>query len=302
MTPSASYVCPVCRGALSLVGGQLTCAGCSATYAIVDGIPHLVPADLSGDAALQAGWFDSDVAAEFEIERPRGVPALYAWLLREKFRRSVSGLQLRGASVLTVCGGSGMEAEFLARSGAHVTTIDVSPGAARRARERARRHRFDLDVAVADATRLPFRDESVDIVYVHDGLHHLENPYQGLGEMARVAAVGVSVTEPATAAVTALAVRLGVAEEYEEAGNRVARLDGRRVAAVLEDAGFRVLSRDRYGMFYRHEPGWGMKLFSHPLALPAALAALRSANVLAGRVGNKLVVTAVRTDAKRAAG
>jgi ubiquinone/menaquinone biosynthesis C-methylase UbiE len=44
---------------------------------------------------------------------------------------------------------------------------------------------------VADAERLPFPDRSIDVVYVHDGLHHLARPEAGLAEMTRVARLAV---------------------------------------------------------------------------------------------------------------
>ena len=77
-------------------------------------------------------------------------------------------------------------------------------GTSPRARQRAlrsvrRRHGLEIEAVTADATRLPFADRSFDVVLVHDGLHHLEDPWLGLAEMARVARHTVSVTEPAEA-------------------------------------------------------------------------------------------------------
>ena len=134
-----------------------------------------------------ATFFDEQVDHEFELERPSGSPQLYGWFLAEKFRRSVTDLSLQQLSALVVCGGSGMDGEFLARQCARVISSDISLGAAQRARERANRHGVDIDVVVADAELLPFPDRSIDLVYVHDGLHHLDRPLEGLGEMARVA-------------------------------------------------------------------------------------------------------------------
>src|SRR5205807_314906 len=135
----------------------------------------------------QANFFDREEAAEFEIIRPHGTPALYRWLLEEKFRRGVAGvisaLRGSGAMALVVCGGSGMDAEFLTSTGARVITSDISIGAAQRARERARRYGLPIMAIVADVERLPFRDRAVDLVYVHDGLHHLADPQNGLREM-----------------------------------------------------------------------------------------------------------------------
>jgi SAM-dependent methyltransferase len=286
--------CVSCRADLAVGDSERACQSCGRSYAVVDGIPVII-ADADGaHARLQAQWFDDEVNAEWEIERPYGGPVLHRWLLAEKFRRSVANLDLRGLTALVVCGGSGMDAEFLAQSGAHVISSDISPGAGRRARERARRHEVQIDVVVADAERLPFPDRSIDVVYVHDGLHHLERPLKGLAEMARVARTAVCVTEPARAALTALAVRVGVALEHEEAGNRVARLTPHEVRSTLAARGFRIVIAERYGMYYRHEPGRIVRLLSAPGAFAVARIGFRAANRLLGPAGNKLVVMAAR--------
>lgn len=248
----------------------------------------------SAHSEAQATFFDEQVDEEYEVTRPHGSPRFHRWLLAEKFRRSVSGLDLAGARVLVVCAGSGMDAEFLTRAGADVTATDVSPGAVRRTAERARRFGLDLQTTVADVEHLPFADGSFDVVYVHDGLHHLEDPERGLREMARVAARAVSLTEPAAAAATRAAIHARLAEEREEAGNIVARLDPRGVVRVLRELGFEPLRAQRYGMLYRHKPGVPAQVLSMPGVFELARASLRIANAIAGRLGNKLVVVAVR--------
>ena len=296
------YVCPACRGELSEAasGSVLRCAACDVDYRVVDGIPVFTTEDSvssASDKAKQAAFFDNE-DSEFEISRPHGTPLLYQHLLAEKFDRATSRLRVvaDGASALVVCGGSGMDAEFLARAGARVVSSDISLGAARRARERAARFGFSLSPVVADVEHLPFRDRAFDLVYVHDGLHHLERPLEGLGEMTRVAAKAVSVTEPARAAITALAVRLGLAQAREDAGNEVMRLTADELCSELRAAGFQVLEARRYGMVYRHHPGQVARLLSHRLVLPVVEAGSRGFNVVAGRYGNKLAVQAIRDE------
>ena len=285
-------VCPACRGELEAGTARARCE-CGREYAIEDGIPVLL-VDSSELADRQAEWFDHEADAEWEIERPQGGPVLHEWLLQEKFRRSVRGIDLRGATALVVCAGSGMDAELLARAGAEVIALDVSLGALRRAVERKRRHRFELLAVVGDAARLPFRDASVDVVFVHDGLHHLDDPLAGLAEMARVARSAVCVSEPARAWITAVAVRAGLALDREEAGNRVGRLDAEAVEAELGKRGFRILESQRYGMYYRHEPGRMVRLLSYRGLCTVSKASFRLANSVAGRFGNKLAVVAIR--------
>ena len=65
----------------------------------------------------------------------------------------------------------------------------------------------------------------------------------------------VCVVEPANAGVTRVAIRAGLAQEREEAGNRVARLTQSAVEDELRRHGFAIARSERYAMFYRHTPG-----------------------------------------------
>jgi SAM-dependent methyltransferase/glycosyltransferase involved in cell wall biosynthesis/uncharacterized protein YbaR (Trm112 family) len=296
--------CPACREDLAWEPDAASCTGCGKSFPIVEGVCVLLPSGTdagstgSSQKLGQASFFDEgEGGAEFEITRPHGAPQLHRWLLEAKMRRGTDELEavLAGGTAVSVCGGSGMDAEHLARAGASVICADISLGAALRARERAKRYGLPITPVVADAEALPLRSESVDLAYVHDGLHHLERPEAGLAEMARVARRAVSVTEPAQAAITRFAVKLGLALEREEAGNRVARIAPRDFARELERRGFGSLKAERYAMFYRHVPGPAIRVLSlWPLA-PLARFAYRIANLVVGRFGNKLVVRAQRT-------
>jgi SAM-dependent methyltransferase len=304
-------------GHLQEQSDSYTCSACVRTYAIVEGTPvfvdlgaaqhdeldhphggpgHRISTATQDHKAAQSAYGDRTEHAEFEIERPLGAPGLYGFFLREKVRRSLEPFngRLDGWTALVVCGGSGVDAEFLALAGASVISSDLSLGAARRVRERARRHGVSIIPVVADVEHLPFADRSVDLVYVHDGLHHLEDPSAGIVEMARVARHAVCINEPARATVTAIGVRLGLALDREEAGNRVARLDPAATTSLLTSTGFRVVRAARYAMYYRHHPGRLMAILSRRPVLRLAIGWWRIANRLVGRFGNKLTVVAVR--------
>lgn len=310
-------VCPACAGRLRVEGQGLVCSACGRTYSVADGTPVFVDESVAqhdeldhlGDdhghndlptsdahKAAQSAFFDRADLAQFEIERPFGSPALYRFLLTEKFRRSLEPFngRLDGWTALTVCGGSGMDAEFLAAAGASVISSDLSLGAATRVRQRIGRHATSITPIVADVEHLPFADRSVDLVYVHDGLHHLEDPSAGIAEMARVARRAVCISEPAQAVATSIGVRLGLALDREEAGNRVARLELGATTAALEAAGFRIVRSDRYAMYYHHVPGRLTAFLSRRPLLPVAVLGWRVANRIVGRFGNKLTIVAVR--------
>jgi SAM-dependent methyltransferase/uncharacterized protein YbaR (Trm112 family) len=302
-------VCPACHGRLVWSELRLDCAGCSHSYEVRDGIPLLIgnpyasahdEIDHSAEEAQkrnQAMYFDRQASEDFEITRPHGAPRLYGWLLWEKFRLSLLGVNenLGGLTALAVCGGSGMDAEFLIRSGASVITCDISFGAACRVAKRARRYGFKVLSIVGDAERLPLGDRSVDLVYVHDGLHHLIDPVVGLREMARVASRYVSVSEPYQAAITSVAVHLGLAKEFEDGGNRVSRLRFSAAHRELAEWGFGPSAMRRYIMYYRHKPGSIFRVLSAPGVFWVACQLWTVANALLGRFGNKVAIVAVRS-------
>ncbi len=248
------------------------------------------PLAQDGSRSRQRHFYDEECDPEFEIARPHGCGRLYGFLIEDKFRTGIAvlGLDISGMSVLEICCGSGMMAEKFAQAGAKVTGTDFSLAAISRAQERSGRYHFDATFLVADAENLSFADRSFDIVAVHDGLHHLDNPERAIREMARVARRGVLILDPAQAALTKLAVGLGIAVDVEEAGNPVKRLAPKAVAAILRREGFERIAFRRTLMYYPHEPYRWFAWFDNPVLFFLFQAAFSSMNMVLGRWGNKL--------------
>lgn len=290
--------CPRCRRGLSWDEASTICDTCSTAYPIVEGIASLLPTPLRDDPykLSQADSHDIPGSGRFEGTRPRRTPRFYGLLMEEKLSRSVSALrrQLAGSTAVVICAGSGMDAEFLARQGASTLAFDVSIESCKRTNARAQETGLPILAVLGDAEHLPLRDSSVDLAYVHDGLHHLENYFSGLGEMLRVAGQAISISEPTQAVATAVSVRFGLSEEVEESGNTVHRMPIGSVVKFLSEQGFRPVKAQRYAMYYRHEPGPVVRLLSRERLAPASLVAFRIANRIIGPVGNKMSVQAVR--------
>lgn len=247
--------------------------------------------------ARQRDYHDHGVAdPEFEITRPRGGGRFYSFLMEYKVRAAVGLLAegLRGATVLDVCSGSGMDAELLSRLGAHVVCLDISTGALNRAAERSRRYGVAYGLVGGDVERLPMRDKAFDYAFVHDGLHHLMDPEGAISEMVRVSRRGAIITEPAEAMLTAILIKLHVLSPFEEAGNRVHRLHPRRLKPLFARLGFPLVRYRRYLVKYPHRPGRLFRLFDRPgLYELARFTFLVVGARLLGAAGNKLAIVAL---------
>jgi glycosyltransferase involved in cell wall biosynthesis/SAM-dependent methyltransferase len=254
-----------------------------------------------GNAALarQLQFYRERVDEEEEITRPRGYPRPVQYLLEFKWRKALELLwkiaPANGSSaesVLVICGGSGMESEYLARRGFRVTALDISPEAIARARVRRQRFGVTYELLVGDAERLPFPDGSFDFVFVHDGLHHLPDAYCGVAEMLRVARRAIILAEPADAALTRLAVRLGISGKYEDAGNFVYRLDPQRLAGLFRTHGVECWALRRDLVYYQPWTFRFYRLFHSQPMFRLFQALFHVGNTLIGRWGNSLKAVA----------
>jgi uncharacterized protein YbaR (Trm112 family) len=288
--------CPACGNRLSFVVGSICCLGCDRRYDEEQGVPILLQ-DESRTAYKEQQARSHDKAgsaadSEFEMTRPIGAPAFYGWLLEYKQRASVEWPVSvdPGDVALVSCGGSGMDAHFLASKGAGVISVDISLGAAIRTMERARHYGLPVISVVGDAERLPVLDAAADLSYVHDGLHHLEDPASAIDELGRVSRRDITITEPARALATAVAVKLGVSEEVEESGNTVRRFTVDELEHQLRSQGFTELASRRYAMWYRHSPAWLARLLSRKRMRPVGIVAYHGANTILGSVGNKVSI------------
>ena len=83
---------------------------------------------------------------------------------------------LRGREVLELGSGMGEMTTLLARSGARVTALDISPGSIAVARRRAELHGVDgaIEFVVGAGEELPLPAERFDVVVGKAVLHHLE--------------------------------------------------------------------------------------------------------------------------------
>ncbi len=139
-------------------------------------------ASLEKDPRDVAAMFD-DVAERYDVTNDvlsLGQDRLW----RRAVVRAVAAR--RGERVLDIAAGTGTSSEPFADAGVDVVPADFSLGMLRH----GNRRRPDLGFTAADATRLPFADDSFDVVTMSFGLRNVASPDDALAEFLRVARPG----------------------------------------------------------------------------------------------------------------
>jgi 2-polyprenyl-3-methyl-5-hydroxy-6-metoxy-1,4-benzoquinol methylase len=104
----------------------------------------------------------------------------------EPFSRLIGYPRLRGKRVLEIGCGVGAITAQLAKNGAVVTAIDLTPHAIALTRRRFELFGLPGDILQMDAERLEFPNESFDLVWSWGVIHHSANTKGIIGEMHRV--------------------------------------------------------------------------------------------------------------------
>jgi ubiquinone/menaquinone biosynthesis C-methylase UbiE len=99
-------------------------------------------------------------------------------------RRRLWG-EVDGARLLEVGVGTGKNMPYHPE-GARIVAVDISPGMLQRAASRARRLKRDVDLILADAQHLPFRDGAFDAAAATFVFCSVPEPVNGLQEVRRV--------------------------------------------------------------------------------------------------------------------
>lgn len=139
-------------------------------------------ADLDKQPFDVAGMFDG-IAKRYDLLND--VAALGQ--VRMWRREMVAAVEPRASRrVLDLAAGTGTSSAALTEAGAQVVAADFSLGMM----QEGRRRRPELPFVGADATALPFADDSFDAAVISFGLRNVQEPLRALEEMARVVRPG----------------------------------------------------------------------------------------------------------------
>jgi ubiquinone/menaquinone biosynthesis C-methylase UbiE len=142
--------------------------------------------------------------ATTQTRRPP-VPKMEGWMARwyTQQRGSASQLELvrksaerfaaeqaPGADALEIAPGPGYHAVELARRGLHVTALDISRSFIEIASAHARKEAVSVEFRLGDAAKLPFENESFDLIVCQAAFKNFLRPAAAIAEMHRVLRAG----------------------------------------------------------------------------------------------------------------
>jgi SAM-dependent methyltransferase len=99
----------------------------------------------------------------------------------------LGGISFTGKEVLEIGLGQGTESEQIIRRGGRWSGLDLTQASVVRVRERMRLRNLQYgDLRIGSVLRIPYPDNSFDMVFTHGVLHHVPEIAQAQAEIARV--------------------------------------------------------------------------------------------------------------------
>lgn len=114
-----------------------------------------------------------------EVEHHRY--ATHPWILE-----SINRFGVRGKKVLEIGFGMGTDHLNLARNGAQMTGVDLTPRNREVTQNRLALYGFQSDLRTADAENLDFEDGTFDLIYSFGVIHHTPDTSKAIAEIHRV--------------------------------------------------------------------------------------------------------------------
>lgn len=137
-------------------------------------------------------WTRNPIAAETS-KYPEGTKEFFDDITKNRYETYAPWIkstfkfeQYIGKRVLEVGVGTGSDHLELAKAGAILTGVDITPKSIELTKKNLDLHGYKSDLRVADAENLPFEGNTFDVVYSFGVLHHTPDTQKAIDEVYRV--------------------------------------------------------------------------------------------------------------------
>jgi ubiquinone/menaquinone biosynthesis C-methylase UbiE len=186
--------CPLCTGTLSVrPEEELCCAGCGERFPIKEGIPHFVSASEIAESYPEIAEQGRRAARFYDFVSVQQFLEIIGLDVDEAREQYLGRLELRpGARVLDVGAGTGAEMIHLARRAANLRLhgLDISVHMLAQCRRKLRRAELAAELFVGRVERLPFADDTFDVVFHMGAFNEFRDKSAAVRELIRVARPG----------------------------------------------------------------------------------------------------------------
>jgi len=181
--------------------------------------------------AYENNWNNLE-SFKYEINKPVAPIEIYAHFQALRRLCHLIGT-LEGHRCLSICCGGGMDAQYMSERSASIVGLDISNFLLHAVKKRFSLIQGDIDLVRADAESLPFKNDSFDVVYIYEGLHHLPNPTQAIKEMTRVSREILALVEPNVNSLSSRLVGFFHLKSLEPSGLPMKRLEKKAIVKAL---------------------------------------------------------------------
>ncbi len=181
--------CPDCRGNLELAGKTLICKSCNNKYLLVSNIPILLPGSMTGDVELSRKKWDEEYGKTVNKNLAKKLKQVFKDTYLEPALNYLGRIykSFRNKKYLEIGCGPFFVGQELAKKGAFVVGIDYSMNALRLAKfylaEEGIKNYF---LVCGDITRMPFKNNSFDLLYGGGVIEHFKDTVGVVKENKRV--------------------------------------------------------------------------------------------------------------------
>lgn len=198
---SSILSCPDCHGGIQYNNSNpakpvLICRSCGRMFFADEEIYNLLPKKIGEWKEIESEFHNAesenyDKLNCVEAPRNRRIHRQFIKWVKNGSSRIKNGLpritdSVSEIKILEIGGGTGFDAEKIISLNNNIQFIlsDLSKGALGIGKKRLEKHK-NVFYCLADAENIPFKNGSLDCIYIVAALHHLENPQKFLKEARR---------------------------------------------------------------------------------------------------------------------